>query len=120
MLFFSGFLRSPLVSLAVSFGFLRRFLSSFLLPSAFGFFFRTPSATEAPKHRSVQEGLAFGLHRAGRVLLGDEMGLGKTLQALGVFAGFLGESKHAFVRFFFSPFFFFWGGGVILLPFRGL
>ena len=29
---------------------------------------------------SVQESLAFGLHRGGRVLLGDEMGLGKTLQ----------------------------------------
>ena len=28
----------------------------------------------------VQESLAFGLHRGGRVLLGDEMGLGKTLQ----------------------------------------
>lgn len=28
------------------------------------------------------EGIAYGLHRGGRVLLGDEMGLGKTLQAL--------------------------------------
>eukprot|EP00929_Paragymnodinium_shiwhaense_P087402 TRINITY_DN4758_c0_g4_i1.p1 TRINITY_DN4758_c0_g4~~TRINITY_DN4758_c0_g4_i1.p1 ORF type:complete len:1168 (+),score=190.77 TRINITY_DN4758_c0_g4_i1:154-3657(+) len=28
------------------------------------------------------QGLAFGLHRGGRVLFGDEMGLGKTVQAL--------------------------------------
>ena len=33
------------------------------------------------KFLGSQESLVFGLHRAGRVLLGDEMGLGKTLQA---------------------------------------
>ncbi|CAJ1399305.1 unnamed protein product [Effrenium voratum] len=38
-----------------------------------------------------KEGLAFGLHRAGRVLLGDEMGLGKTLQALLLAAYFEAE-----------------------------
>ena len=33
-----------------------------------------------PKFLTLEESLAFGLHRGGRVLLGDEMGLGKTLQ----------------------------------------
>jgi hypothetical protein len=37
------------------------------------------------------EGMSFGLHRGGRVLLGDEMGLGKTVQALIVAAQFLSE-----------------------------
>lgn len=38
-----------------------------------------------------KESLVFGLHRAGRVLLGDEMGLGKTLQALLLAAQFKDE-----------------------------
>lgn len=37
------------------------------------------------------QGIAFGLHRGGRVLFGDEMGLGKTLQALLLAAQFQQE-----------------------------
>lgn len=37
------------------------------------------------------EGITFGLHRGGRVLLGDEMGLGKTAQALLLAAQFESE-----------------------------
>lgn len=35
-------------------------------------------------HTYQMEGIAFGIGRAGRVLLGDEMGLGKTVQALAI------------------------------------
>jgi len=37
------------------------------------------------------DGVAFGLHRGGRVLFGDEMGLGKTVQALLLAAEFAAE-----------------------------
>jgi SNF2 family DNA or RNA helicase len=37
------------------------------------------------------EGISFGLHRGGRVLIGDEMGLGKTVQALILAAQFVSE-----------------------------
>lgn len=37
------------------------------------------------------DGIAFGLHRGGRVLIGDEMGLGKTVQALILAAQFATE-----------------------------
>lgn len=38
-----------------------------------------------------REGVAFGLHRGGRVLFGDEMGLGKTAQALLLTAQYVNE-----------------------------
>ena len=31
-----------------------------------------------------KEGVAFGLEKFGRMLLGDEMGVGKTIQAIGI------------------------------------
>lgn len=37
------------------------------------------------------EGVSFGLHRGGRVLIGDEMGLGKSVQALILAAQFTSE-----------------------------
>lgn len=49
-----------------------------------GFLSRLPAELQqrTPVLPYQAEGVVFGVHRGGRVLLGDEMGLGKTLQAL--------------------------------------
>eukprot|EP00928_Gymnodinium_smaydae_P083247 TRINITY_DN6648_c0_g1_i1.p1 TRINITY_DN6648_c0_g1~~TRINITY_DN6648_c0_g1_i1.p1 ORF type:complete len:962 (+),score=183.67 TRINITY_DN6648_c0_g1_i1:72-2957(+) len=49
------------------------------------------SSLPRPLFEYQVEGVAFGLHRGGRVLLGDEMGLGKTVQALVLAAAYEAE-----------------------------